>query len=190
MELTKKIEDIVQRKFKGSFKKYTKMLRLGDKMNGLNEKSRRRIAEALEKVLADTYALFLKTQNYHWNVTGDFNDLHEMFEKQYEELYGDVDDIAERIRALGFKINGTFTRFKDVTTVEDGIADKEDGEMTKDLADSHAHLISNLREVAGIASEEKDFATVNFISELSKAREKTLWMLRAKSSTDNSKVLK
>ena len=149
-------------------------------MNGLEEKSRQRISDALEKALADAYALFLKAQNYHWNIVGpEFNDLHDMFQKQYEALFEEVDELAERIRQLGFKVEGTFTRFKDVTSVKDADKSKSAMEMVKDLKESHEEIIHTMREVAKIAVEEKDYGTVDFMSDTLQDHEKTLWMLNS-----------
>ena len=149
-------------------------------MNNLSEDSRKRLSDALEKALADSYALFLKTQNYHWNIVGpEFNDLHDMFQKQYEAAFEEIDELAERIRQLGFKVEGTFSRFKDVSSIKDGNKDNTAMEMVKDLKESHEEIISTMREVAKIAMEEKDFATVDFMSDTLQDHEKTLWMLNA-----------
>ncbi|MFT4343605.1 MAG: Dps family protein [Candidatus Woesearchaeota archaeon] len=159
-------------------------------MNGIDEKNRKRVSEAIEKLLADTYALFLKTQNYHWNVSGDdFNDLHEMYEKQYTEMFTAIDELAERIRMLGFRVPGTFERFNAVTSISPGNAELDTEAMTVDLADSHGAIIKAIREVAKIAHECGDFGTVDFLSDRLQAHEKFLWMLRTKTSTDNSKPL-
>ena len=149
-------------------------------MNGLEESSRKRIYDALEKALADAYALFLKAQNYHWNIVGpEFNDLHDMFQKQYEALFEEIDELAERMRQLGFKVEGTFDRFKDVTSIVPANKDKSAMDMVKDLKESHEEIISTMRAVAKIAMEEKDFATVDFMSDTLQDHEKTLWMLNA-----------
>ena len=88
---------------------------------GINEQDRETIAAGLSRLLADSYTLYLKTHNYHWNVTGpQFNTLHQMFEVQYTELATAVDEIAERIRALGIRAPGSYREFSEVTSIEDG----------------------------------------------------------------------
>ena len=85
---------------------------------GITEEHREKIAEGLSKVLADSYLLYLKTHNYHWNVTGElFHQLHEQFEEQYTELAEAIDEIAERIRALGFRAPGTFQEFNELASI-------------------------------------------------------------------------
>ncbi len=149
-------------------------------MSELSEESRKRLADALEKVLADAYSLFLKTQNYHWNIVGpEFNDLHDMFQKQYEALFEEIDELAERIRQLGFKVEGTFDRFKSVTSIKDADKDKKAMEMVKDLKESHEEMLPTMREVAAIAVEVKDYGTVDFMGDTLQDHEKTLWMLKA-----------
>ncbi len=149
-------------------------------MSEISEENRKRLSDALEKVLADTYALFLKTQNYHWNVVGpEFNDLHDMFQKQYEGLFEQIDEVAERIRQLGFKAEGTFDRFKNVTSIKDGDKDKKAMEMVEDLKESHEEMLPTLREVGSIASEAKDYGTMDFVGDMLQDHEKTLWMLRS-----------
>ncbi len=149
-------------------------------MSDLPEDARKKVAEELSKVLADTYALFLKTQNYHWNVVGpDFNDLHDMFEKQYDELFEAIDEVAERIRAIGFKAPGTFEKFSELTIVKDA---KEQGsdDMVKDLAESNEMIIKNIRSAAAIAQQNQDFGTMDFLMDRLQAHEKAVWMLNSK----------
>ena len=102
---------------------------------GMTDKQRETVAEGLSKLLADSYSLYLKTHNYHWNVTGpQFNSLHTMFETQYTELAAAVDEIAERIRALGHLAPGSYTEFAKLSSIKDGDNTKSANEMIKDLA--------------------------------------------------------
>ena len=88
---------------------------------GMTDKQRETVAKGLSKLLADSYSLYLKTHNYHWNVTGpQFNSLHTMFETQYTELAAAVDEIAERIRALGHLAPGSYTEFAKLASIKDG----------------------------------------------------------------------
>src|SRR4051794_14055672 len=100
--------------------------------NGIPEKERKELAQGLSRFLADTYTLYLKTHNFHWNVTGpQFSSLHTMFETQYNELAIAVDDIAERIRALGFKAPASYSEFAKLTSVQEGEATLPAEEMVK-----------------------------------------------------------
>ena len=101
---------------------------------GIDQEQRREIASGLSRLLADSYTLYLKTHNYHWNVTGpQFNTLHTMFEDQYTELAAAVDEIAERIRALGIKAPGSYSAFTDLTDIAEGSGDENAEEMLRQL---------------------------------------------------------
>ena len=147
---------------------------------GISENTRKVISDGLAVFLANTYAIYLKTQNFHWNVTGpEFYSLHILFEKQYEELAGEVDEIAERIRALGFYVDGTFSGFKrlSTTTQEDKVLSSK--EMLLSLIEGHENLIRHVRKVAEVADQEKDFATVDMIGRRLGGHEKMAWFLRS-----------
>ena len=149
-------------------------------MIDITEESRKKVAEELSKVLADTYAIFLKTHNYHWNVVGpDFNDLHQMFEEQYTELFSATDEVAERIRALGIKAPATFKEFSELSVVKDGDSSQRSDNMLKDLAESHRLVVKNIRSAAAIAQENSDFGTMDLLMDRLQAHEKTLWMLES-----------
>lgn len=147
---------------------------------GLSEKNRQEISLGLARLHADTYAIYLKTQNFHWNLTGpEFYSLHVLFEKQYEEMAGAIDEIAERIRALGFYVDGSFAAFKRVTGVKEEDKVLSIKEMLVSLIEAHEVLICHGRKVAEIADQEKDFATVDLIGRRLGSHEKFAWMLRS-----------
>ena len=139
------------------------------------------VVEALSRLLADTYTLFLKTQNYHWNVTGPhFHALHEMFEEQYVELRGAVDTIAERIRALGAPAPGSFAEFSAAAGIkEQQGAPPEAMEMVRALAADHDSVAVSARRVVEAAEAGADFATADLATGRMASHEKFAWMLRA-----------
>ncbi|MBP9727258.1 MAG: DNA starvation/stationary phase protection protein [Gammaproteobacteria bacterium] len=135
---------------------------------------------ALKQVLADTYALSLKTQNYHWNVTGmHFKTLHVMFEEQYDELAEAVDEIAERIRALGAKTPASFSKFSALTTIKDGNEEASARAMLEDLVVGHEHVVAALLQAKTTAAQNNDDVTEDIMIARLNAHQKTLWMLRA-----------
>lgn len=149
--------------------------------NGLSETVRQALSDGLFRVLADTYALYLKTQNFHWNVKGgpDFFGLHLLFEKQYEELAEATDEIAERIRALGFFVDASFSSFKETTSVREETKVLNVKEMLTSLIEGHEAMIRNARKVAEIGDKDKDFATVDMLGRRLGAHEKMVWFLRS-----------
>ena len=147
---------------------------------GISEPSRAAISEGLARFLADTYALYLKTQNFHWNVRGpEFYSLHLLFEKQYEELAEAVDEIAERIRALGFYVDASFSGFQNKTSVKEETRVLTSKDMLKELIEGHEVLIRGVRKVAEIGDKDGDFATVDMIGRRLGAHEKMAWFLRS-----------
>lgn len=147
---------------------------------GIDEDKREKIANGLSKVLADSYMLYLKTHNYHWNVTGNlFHQLHEQFEQQYTELAEAIDVIAERIRALGFKAPGTFREFDKLTSVEEETDNPKAMEMVKRLAQANEQVIRTAREALGPANDAEDEATIDLLTERLSVHSKTAWMLRS-----------
>ncbi|MEX2323681.1 MAG: DNA starvation/stationary phase protection protein [Acidimicrobiia bacterium] len=147
-------------------------------------KARAGIAAALSTLLADSYTLYLKTQNYHWNVEGpQFHALHNMFEEQYVELREAVDRIAERIRALGFLAPGSFASFAELTSIgeaTDGITPA--GDMVRTLAEGHETLAETARTAVEEAEKAVDVATADLATNRVEIHEKTAWMLRAMSA--------
>ncbi|MCW8409749.1 DNA starvation/stationary phase protection protein [Legionella sp. PATHC035] len=138
------------------------------------------IIKKLEVVLADTYALYLKTQNYHWHVKGvHFKSLHELFEMQYKELAEAVDAIAERILIMGHKAPATFTALNQLKTIMDGDSNFDANRMVSDLAQDHGTLVKDLNTTIKLAQEHGDEGTVALLSERIAAHEKARWMLNA-----------
>ncbi len=134
----------------------------------------------LKGVLADTYTLYLKTQNYHWNVTGiDFRQLHLLFEDQYTELAAAIDTLAERIRARGDIAPGSFKQFLELSSIKEAKEKADAKAMVKDLLDSHRTLSKRLHAVLKAAQKEGDEVTVGVMSTRMESHEKQAWMLQS-----------
>ncbi|MEX2478967.1 MAG: Dps family protein [Gracilimonas sp.] len=147
---------------------------------GISEEHREKIAKGLSKVLADSYLLYLKTHNYHWNVTGElFHQLHEQFEQQYTELAAAIDEIAERIRAIGFRAPGSFKEFNEITSIEEDTDQPKAMEMVKRLAKANEQVIRTAREALKPANAAEDEATIDLLTERLTVHSKTAWMLRS-----------
>ncbi|MNJ94768.1 DNA protection during starvation protein [compost metagenome] len=147
---------------------------------GIEEKDRKKIAEGLSHVLADTYTLYLKTHNFHWNVTGPmFNTLHLMFEGQYTELSTAVDMIAERIRSLGVYAPGSYADFAKLTSIKEAKGVPADKEMIAQLVDGHEAITRTARKVYPLAEKVADEATADLLTQRIQLHEKTAWMLRS-----------
>jgi starvation-inducible DNA-binding protein len=147
---------------------------------GIEAKKREEIAGGLSRVLADTYTLYLKTHNFHWNVTGPmFQTLHLMFEVQYNELWLAVDLVAERIRALGFTAPGTYKQFVALASIQedDGVPKAQD--MVKKLVEGHETVCRTAREVFKVSDEVSDQPTCDLLTQRMQIHEKTAWMLRS-----------
>ena len=147
---------------------------------GISETDRRAVTDELAVLLADTYTLYLKSHNYHWNVTGPmFQTLHLMFEEHYTEMWGAVDVIAERIRSLGEPAPGTYAAYNELTSIEERPGVPEALEMVRDLVDGHETVIRTGRRLVGTAEQAGDPATADLATERIEIHEKTAWMLRA-----------
>ena len=149
---------------------------------GIEEQNREGLVSILTSLLADEYALYTKTRNYHWNVTGPhFNDYHKFFEGQYGEIEVFIDDIAERIRQLGGKSIGTLDELKSYTRLPEHPGQyPSDKEMLSNLIADHEAVIRNLRE--DVEKSDKSFhdaGTSDFLTGLMENHEKMVWMLRA-----------
>ena len=147
---------------------------------GISASARKDIAGGLSRVLADTYTLYLKTHNYHWNVTGpQFNDLHAMFMVQYTELWNAVDLIAERIRSLGHFAPGTYKAFADLTSIkeEDGVPSATT--MLENLLAGHETVARTCRDSFPAADKAGDQPTMDLLTQRMQVHEKTAWMLRS-----------
>ena len=147
---------------------------------GIPEEARARIAFELGKVLADTYTLYLKTHNYHWNVTGPmFNSLHVMFEEQYNELWMAVDLLGERIRSLGEFAPGSYRQFADLTSVDEADGVPAATAMIADLVAGHESVARAARAAFKSADEADDESTGDLLTQRLQVHEKTAWMLRS-----------
>jgi starvation-inducible DNA-binding protein len=147
---------------------------------GIEEKDRTEIAKGLSKLLADTFTLYLKTHNFHWNVTGPmFRTLHVMFEEQYNELWTAVDLLAERIRALGVFAPATYKEFERLASIkeENGIPAATD--MIRLLVEGHETAARTARIAFTVAEEASDAPTADLLTERMQVHEKTAWMLRS-----------
>lgn len=137
-------------------------------------------ALALGKLLADTHALYLKTHGYHWNVRGpQFPSLHSLFESQYQELWGALDEIAERIRALGALAPQGYGAMANLSGIKDGDPHRSDQEMLRDLLADHEQVCAEIHSAIETAEAGRDVGTVDLLTERLRAHEKHAWMLRA-----------
>ncbi|AGM40496.1 Ferritin and Dps [Spiribacter salinus M19-40] len=147
---------------------------------GIEEGARAEIAEGVSRVLADSYSLYLKTHNFHWNVTGPmFNSLHAMFEEQYTELATAVDEIAERIRALGAQAPGSYSDYQRLTAIPEESGAPEAMEMVRQLMRDHETVARTAREAFAVADGAHDEPTADLLTQRMQLHEKTAWMLRS-----------
>ncbi|MGJ3249803.1 MAG: Dps family protein [Elainellaceae cyanobacterium] len=147
---------------------------------GIIEDDRKAIADGLSHLLADTYTLYLKTHNFHWNVKGPmFQTLHTMFEEQYTELAIAVDDIAERIRSLGFPAPATYSEYAQLTSISEttGVPDAED--MIRLLVEGNESVVRTARAAFPAAEKAGDESSADLLTERMRLHEKTAWMLRS-----------
>lgn len=150
---------------------------------GISAKERKKISDGLSRFLADSYTLYLKTHNFHWNITGPmFNSLHTMFETQYNEQWTALDDIAERIRALGFNAPGSYREFVALSSIpeEPGLTDSADWrEMVRQLVLGNEAVCRTARDVLEIADDADDAPTEDLLTQRLQTHEKYAWMLRS-----------
>jgi starvation-inducible DNA-binding protein len=147
---------------------------------GIKENDRKKIADGLSHLLADTYTLYLKTHYFHWNVTGPmFNTLHLMFEQQYNELALAVDVIAERIRSLDFYAPGTYREFAKMATIKETDSVPKAEDMIRELVAGHEAVVRTARSVFPAADEAADEASADLLTQRLQLHEKTAWMLRS-----------
>ncbi len=137
-------------------------------------------SKVLAKVLADTYALYLKTQNYHWHVMGaNFHSLHTLFNEQYTEAAAAIDEIAERIRALGGKAPAGFKAFQALTKIQDGDSSLDSNGMVRDLLEGQRQVLTTIREALAVAQQSGDEATADLLITRTEVHDKNAWMLSA-----------
>lgn len=147
---------------------------------GLSRQEREHIAGGLARLLADSYTLYLKTHNYHWNVTGpQFNTLHAMFEQQYAELAVAIDQIAERIRALGMPAPGSYSAYARLTSIEEAQGAETAEEMIRQLVMGQETVARTAREIFPAADEARDEPTADLLTQRMQNHEKNAWMLRS-----------
>lgn len=150
--------------------------------------SNKPVTENLKKVLADTYNLLTKTQNYHWNVEGpQFSSLHLLFEGQYNELFAAVDALAERIRALGEKAPGSGAEFKKYSSMSEGNSEFDSDRMLKDLYESNQTVLATIKKAMAAAEKANDDSTVDLLTQRIGVHDKAAWMLRS-SLPQNARV--
>ena len=147
---------------------------------GISEKDRTEIAGGLGKLLADSYTLYLKTHNFHWNVTGPmFQTLHLMFQTQYEELALAVDLVAERIRALGHPAPGTYAEFGKLSSIAETKGVPKALEMVRLLVEGQEAVVRTARSIFPAVERASDEATADLLTQRIQLHEKTAWMLRS-----------
>lgn len=147
---------------------------------GISHEHREQISQGLERLLADSYSLYLLTHSYHWNVTGPmFQTLHTLFETQYTELALAVDEIAERIRALGFYAPGGFKIYSELSSIEHPGAVPKATQMLIDLVKGHETVVRTARSIFPIVENAKDEPTADLLTQRMQVHEKTAWMLRS-----------
>jgi starvation-inducible DNA-binding protein len=147
---------------------------------GIDDAKRAKIAEGLSRMLADTYSLYLKTHNFHWNVTGPmFQTLHLMFETQYTELALAVDLIAERIRSLGYPAPGTYSEYAKLSSIPETTGVPKAKEMIRLLVEGQEAVVRTARSIFPILEEVNDEPTADLLTQRMQVHEKTAWMLRS-----------
>lgn len=147
---------------------------------GISEADRKELAQGLSRLLADTYTLYLKTHNYHWNVTGPmFQTLHLMFETQYNELALAVDLVAERIRALGVYAPGSYAQYSQLSSIKEETAIPAAQDMIRNLVQGQEAVIRTARSLLPLADKASDESTADLLTQRLQVHEKTAWMLRS-----------
>ena len=147
---------------------------------GIEEKDRQEIAQGLSRLLADTYTLYLKTHNFHWNVTGPmFNTLHLMFEEEYTELAIAVDSIAERIRTLGYPAPGSYSEYAELSSIQETSGVPTAEEMIKLLVEGNEAVVRTARSIFPFAEKANDESTADLLTQRMSLHEKNAWMLRS-----------
>jgi len=147
---------------------------------GIEGRARKRLAALLEQALADTYVLYAKTQGVHWNVAGrEFYGIHKMTEEQYDDLAESVDELAERIRAIGYLAPTGLSRFLELSSIKEAPGDLKPAEMCEALARDHQACAKGLREAVKEAEDVDDVFTADMLTARIGKHEKFAWMLRA-----------
>jgi starvation-inducible DNA-binding protein len=151
-----------------------------DIYTGIKRQDRKKLALGLSRALAETYVLYVKTQGFHWNVVGPlFYGLHKLTEEQYENLADAVDELAERIRALGYPAPATLGEFIALSAIKESPGIVKAEEAIRQLNNDHEEICRTFRETASIADEFKDQVTADMLTDRLKAHEQMAWMLRS-----------
>ena len=147
---------------------------------GLSPKDRAAIAKGLSRLLADTYVVYLKTHNFHWNVEGPmFQTLHQMFMEQYTEAWNAIDLVAERIRSLGHYAPGTYREYLDLSRVKETPGHPKAEQMVRLLIEGQEAVVKTAREVLPVADKADDQPTLDLLTQRMQVHEKNAWMLRS-----------
>jgi starvation-inducible DNA-binding protein len=147
---------------------------------GISAKDRAAIAQGLSKVLADTYLLYLKTHNFHWNVEGPmFQTLHTMFMEQYTEAWNAIDLVAERIRSLGYYAPGTYREYLKLGSIKETEGVPKAEQMVKLLVEAQESVVRTARGVLPLAEKANDQPTLDVLTQRMDVHEKNAWMLRS-----------
>ena len=147
---------------------------------GISEDHRQQIAEGLSRLLADSYTLYLKTHNFHWNVTGPmFSTLHTLFEQHYTELATAVDEIAERIRALGVAAPGSYEQFSRLSSIREETGVPRAEEMIRQLVQGQEAVVKTARSIFPAVESASDEPSADLLTQRMQIHEKNAWMLRS-----------
>ena len=147
---------------------------------GIPTKDRAAIAKGLSRLLADTYVVYLKTHNFHWNVEGPmFQTLHQMFMAQYTEAWNAIDLVAERIRSLGHYAPGTYREYLDLARVKETPGQPQATQMIRLLIEGQEAIVKTAREVLPVAEKADDQPTLDLLTQRMQVHEKNAWMLRS-----------
>ncbi len=147
---------------------------------GIDQENRKQITDGLSRLLADTYTLYLKTHNFHWNVTGPmFQTLHLLFETQYTELAIAVDLIAERIRALGYPAPGTYSDFVKLSSIAENSGVPKATDMIRLLVEGQEAVVRTARSIFPVVEQVNDEPTADLLTQRMQIHEKNAWMLRS-----------
>jgi starvation-inducible DNA-binding protein len=147
---------------------------------GISNKDRAAIAKGLSRLLADTYVVYLKTHNFHWNVEGPmFQTLHQMFMEQYTEAWNAIDLVAERIRSLGHYAPGTYREYLELARIKETPGQPKAEQMVRLLIDGQEAVVRTAREVLPLAERADDQPTLDLLTQRMQVHEKNAWMLRS-----------
>lgn len=147
---------------------------------GISDSNRKKIADGLSNLLADSYTLYMMTHNFHWNVTGpQFNTLHTVFMTQYTEQWAALDIIAERIRALGYPAPGTYSEFSKRTSIKEVDGVPKATEMVRHLVKAQEATARTARKLFPLSDAANDQPTADVLTQRIDVHEKTAWMLRS-----------